>query len=104
MAEPSGFNQLLSKNVIHIHEKLLLSLDYETFKKSRGVCKIWDELLAKQSFRKRADLVFHDEMKEEMFQYSKAEMFRYSRDGEADKLKRLLSRGLDPNCREVVNG
>ena len=51
---PSGFEKLLAKNVTHIHEMILLSVDYKTFKNLSGVCKIWDELLASESFQMKA--------------------------------------------------
>ena len=91
--DPSGFEKLMSKNVPHIHEKILLSMDYDTFKNSKGVCKIWDELLESETFTKRANSVFRRDMERELF--------RYSRDGEADKAKSLLSKGVDANCNEM---
>ena len=91
--DPSGFEKLMSKNVPHIHKKILLSMDYDTFKNSRGVCKIWDELLESETFTKRANSVFRRDMERELF--------RYSRDGEADKAKSLLSNGVDANCNEM---
>ena len=67
---PSGFDNLLAKNVPHIHEKILLSLDYETFKNSRGVCEIWDELLESETFLKKANSVFKRDMEKELIKYS----------------------------------
>ena len=64
--EPSGFNKLLTKKVPHIHEKILLSLDYESIKNCRGVCKTWDELMASESFLIKAYSVHTHEMLEKI--------------------------------------
>ena len=87
------FSGLLTKNIPHIHEKILLSLDYDTFKNSRGVCKAWDELLESETFVKKANSVFPELMEQELL--------RYSRDGDAGKVKSLLSKGVNPNCKEM---
>ena len=63
----SGFGKVLTKNVPHIHEKILLSLDYETFKKCRGVCKTWDDVLNTESLQKKASCSsYKDEMEKEL--------------------------------------
>ena len=89
----SGFAKLMAKNVPHIHEKILLSLDYDTFKNSKGVCEAWDELLESETFMEKANSVFCGDMEKELL--------RYSREGDADKVKSLLSKGVDPNCKEM---
>ena len=93
--EPSGLgvNKLLTKNIPHIHEKILLFLDYDTFNNSKGVYKVWDELLESEAFQKKAKSVFKREME--------MELLKYSREGDAQKVKRLLSEGVDPNCKEM---
>ena len=91
--EPSGLYKLLTKNVPHIHEKILLSLDYDTFNNSKGVYKVWDELLESEAFQKKAKSVFKREME--------MELLKYSREGDAQKVKSLLSEGVDPNCKEM---
>ena len=90
--EPSGFKKLLSRNVVHIHEMILLSLDYDTFKNSEGVCGPWNELLASESFRKKAYSVFCQEMD--------LELLFHSKQGEVEKVKRLLMRGANPNSEQ----
>ena len=92
--EPSGFSKLLTRKVPHIHEKVLLSLDYETFKNCREVCKTWDELMASESFCKKAYSAYKKEMD--------SELFICSREGNIDQLKSLLSSGVNPNCHQGI--
>ena len=87
--EPSGFNKLLTKKVPHIHEKILLSLDYVAFKNCHGVCKTWDELLIAESFLKKAYSVHRLEMDQELYHYSAL--------GDLEKIENLLLKGVNPN-------
>ena len=87
--EPSGFKKLLSRNVIHIHEMILLSLDYATFKNCLGVCKPWNDLLASESFGKKAYSVYHREMDLELLLHTKL--------GKVERVKSLLQKGANPN-------
>ena len=91
--EASGLSRLLTRNIPHIHEEILLYLDYDTFKSSKGVCKVWDELLESEAFIKKAKSVFKTEME--------MELLKYSREGDADKVMSLLSEGVDPNCKDM---
>ena len=75
--------------VPHIHEMILLSLDYKTFKKCGGVCKTWDELLASESFCKKAYSAYKEEMD--------LELLTYAKEGQIDNIKRLLTKGVNPN-------
>ena len=84
---------LMAQNVPHIHEKILLSMDYETFKNAKGVCEIWDELLESDTFAKKANSVFRRDMEKELV--------KCSREGDTDKVKTLLTEGVNPNCREI---
>ena len=88
--ERSGFGRLLSRNVIHIHEMILLSLDYETFKNCQGVCRPWNRLLASESFCKKAYSVFCLEMDQELLLHTK--------EGNVEKVKSMLTKGANPNC------
>ena len=90
--EPSGFNKLLTKKVPHIHEKILLSLDYVAFKNCHGVCKTWDELLIAESFLKKAYSVHRLQMDEELFLNSAL--------GDLEKIENLLLKGVNPNGNE----
>ena len=56
--ENSAFDILLKRNVPHILEKIFLSLDYESFKKSLKVSRAWSQMLGTKSFLKRAKSVY----------------------------------------------
>ena len=43
---PCGFDQLLTKNVPHILEKIFLSLDIESIKNCMRVCQAWNNVLS----------------------------------------------------------
>ena len=88
--ETSGFDKLLTRKVPHIHEKILLSMDYETFMNCQGVCKTWDDLLVAESFRKKAYSLYREEM-------DRALVIK-SGHGNAEVVKHLLLRGANPNC------
>ena len=88
--ESSGFSKLLTRKVPHIHEKILLSLDYETFMNCQGVCKTWDKLLVAESFRKKAYSLYSEEMDHVLVKNCIS--------GNAGHVKRLLLRGANPNC------
>ena len=88
--EPCGFNKLLKKRIPHIHEKIILSLDYDTFIQCEGVCETWDELLATASFRKKAYSVFGRQMDIELTTSTEC--------GNIDRVKLLLDYGVDPNA------
>ena len=74
---------------------ILLSLDYETFRNIWGVCKEWDELLATESFRKKAKALFYYNTQEE----NEAILHLASgfRSGCPQIVKILVSRGINPN-------
>ena len=54
----AGFEVLMGGNFNHILEKVFLSLDYETFKNCRSVCKTWADVLDSQTFKEKAQSVF----------------------------------------------
>ena len=97
---PRGFGLLLSRNVPLIHEKILFSLDYKTFKTCSGVCKTWSELLASESVQRKAKSVYFKEMKME----KEERLLRSSSAGDAAEVGRLLSGGVDPNCSDAAAG
>ena len=86
---PRGFALLLTKNVPLIHEKILFSLDYKTFKTCGGVCKAWSELLASESVQRKAKSVYFKAMKME----EEERLLRASRAGDAGEVGRLLLSG-----------
>ena len=95
MSNISGFGKILSKSVPDIHEKILLSLDYETFKNCRGVCKIWDDMLNTESLQGKAASLYKYEMERELV--------KRCREGNAEQVRALLARGVNPNCYVPLN-
>ena len=68
---PSKFNILSTKSVPHILENIFHSLDYETYKTCLRVSTAWRELLASESYIKRAKSDFHYQIvhdKEELWE------------------------------------
>ena len=59
---PCCFHMLFTKNVPHILEKILFTLDYESFKKCLRVSKNLNSLLNSESFQKKARRAFHKEI------------------------------------------
>ena len=49
-----AFDMIFEKNVIHIHEKIFLSLDIKSFKNCLRVCKQWNQLLTSEDFLRKA--------------------------------------------------
>ena len=95
---PRGFGLLLARNVPLIHEKILFSLDYKTFKTCGGICKAWSELLASESVQRKAKSVYFKEMKME----EEERLLRSSCAGDAGEVGRSLSGGVDPNCSDAA--
>ena len=90
--EPTGFNKLLTKNIPHIYEKILLSLDYASFKNCHGVCKAWDEVLTSESVCKKLYSLYGPVMDRELFSYAAV--------GNFEKMESLLFKGVNPNGNE----
>ena len=97
---PCHFDELLRKNVPHILEHIMYSLDYESYKTCFEVSTAWKELLTSDSFQIKGKSVFCDEiLKEEDLLYNAPG------DGNKDAIGRLLSTGLvDINCVRKVDG
>ena len=100
--DPRGFEKLLTKNVSHIHEKILLYLDYDTFKNCQGVCKAWDDLLTSEAFVKKAKPKYYYEERRKKWKNKPVrenfELTRMCEFGNTDKVRQLLSNGVNPNC------
>ena len=64
---PSAFDKLFSRNLPHVLEKIFLSLDYRSFLNSLDVCRSWNELIISDSFKKKATLLFREEMEDEIW-------------------------------------
>ena len=88
-----GFDKLLDNNVPLIHEKIILFLDYETFKKCGDVCEAWRDLLTSEAMQKKAKLVYFQEMKIE----NEKKLLEFSWSGRTYEVHRLLMNGVSPN-------
>ena len=94
---PCCFDMLFTKNVPHVLEKILFSLDYESFKKCLRVSKNFNSLLNSESFQKMARRAFHKEINLECAH----RLWRAAKDGKTREVKMLLKNGtLDINYEE----
>ena len=59
------FDKLFAKSVPHIMEKIIFSLDYESYKECFEVCHIWNEILTSKRYLKIGKSVFQDEVLED---------------------------------------
>ena len=57
-----AFDLLLRSNVIHIWEKIFLSLDYQSYKSCQQVCMSWSQVLCTDSFWAKARITFSAEI------------------------------------------
>ena len=97
LRSPSAFEILFTKNVPHIHEKIFLSLDYESIKSCREVSNAWNEMLTSESFLRTAIPLFKNEYLNEL--HCAAEK------GNAEEIRILLSTEiLDVNCTGIGPG
>ena len=81
-----AFDKLFSVNVPHIFERILFSLDIESFLKCKIVNKEWNRLLTSEPFKRKVRSVFKREI---CFRLSYA-----ARDGSLDRVKRLIATGM----------
>ena len=81
----SDFDMLFTKNVPHIHAKIFLSMDYDSFKSCLMVSKTWNKLLTSESFKKMGKSKF------ELW------LFDATKAGYADVVHRLLQLGAEPD-------
>ena len=99
----SAFDRLLKRNIPHILEKILLYLDYETLFACPKVCRAFRDVMAPESFRKKAKSVYAAEIRADKIKLSVA-----SRKGYAKEVTRLLSNlrsvGVDINFETSRNG
>ena len=63
--DPEDFDNSFTKSVPHILEKILLFLDYETYKKCSKVSIAWNEILMSKSFQRKAKSVFQEEIEKD---------------------------------------
>ena len=98
IANLGDFQPLFKKSVPHILERIFFSLDYDSFVSCQDVSQTWNELLASPTYQLKAEemLVRKKENEEELCKYSEY--------GDADQVRRLLSKGVDKNCRGSHGG
>ena len=84
------FDRLLTKSVPHIFEKIFFSLDHESFKNCRDVCKAWKELFSSKRYRRREKTILQEERN----------LLRVSKVGNAAEVMRLLMTGVSPNFKD----
>ena len=83
MVATCKFDKLFSIRVLHIHEKIFLSLDYESYKKCLKVSKSWNDLLTSESFLRRSKSAFCEDIQEELLQATAR--------GHVDTIQRVLT-------------
>ena len=76
-------------NVPHVLEKILLYLDYESYKTCFEVSNDWRELLTSDSYQRKAKDLFQREITED-----EEKLWSAAQDGNVEKITRLLSIGL----------
>ena len=87
---PCFFDMLFTKNVPHVLEKILFSLDYVSFKKFLRVSKDLNNLLKSESFRKKPRRAFH----KEIYLECDHKLWRAAKNGKTEEVKRLLNNGM----------
>ena len=88
-----AFGKLFNKNVPHILESIFLSLDYDSFMTCHDVCSTWKYLFMSDSYKEGTEKLLAEKLRRE-------EMIHDSvRSGDIEEVNRLLSSGVDPNCR-----
>ena len=64
--ETCEFDKLFVIRVLHIHEKIFFSLDYNSFKNCQKVCKSWHNMLTSESSLRWRKSVFREAIQEEL--------------------------------------
>ena len=97
------FELLFAKNVPHIQEKIFFALDYKSFKKE--VCNSWNKELTSakalyfsKMMQKKYNLVTPQKEKD----INEKDLMVSSGEGIAWRVRTLLLRGVDPNCKSYV--
>ena len=85
MASSCEFDRLFVKNVVHIHEKIFLSLDCMSFMNCLDVSRSLNDLLTSQSFIKRGKSISPEDISMDL---------RFAvRSGLTDTVRRIFSSG-----------
>ena len=53
LENPTGFDTLFARNLLHVLEMIFFSLDNASFKNCLEVCRAWQSLLTSEAFQKR---------------------------------------------------
>ena len=86
MAPACEFDRLFTTNVLHIHEKIFLSLDCISFMNCLEVSRSWNDLLTSESFTIKGKALFSEDIRMEL---------RFAaRSGQSDMVRRILSSGM----------
>ena len=94
-----SFDKLLSKNVLHIFEKIFLSLDYNSFKACQRVNTSWYVILTSASFIKMVRSKFQREIwKDEI------NLWHNSRCGKTEQVRSLISTKMITLNRKIMIG
>ena len=94
---PCYFDILFTKNVPHVLEQILFSLDYGSFKRCLRVNKAWNKLLNSESFQKKSRHIFQKEINLEC----ERRLWKASKDGQIEEVRSLLlNKMLDVNHEE----
>ena len=97
MAAACEFDKLFTISVPHILEKIFLSLDFKSFMNCLKVRKSWNQFLTTESFQRRSQPVFHNDIHFELGLAAKR--------GNVDKVQRILISFIaNINCQVERNG
>ena len=80
------FDRLFKIRVLHIHEKIFFSLEYNSFKNCLEVCKSWHNVLTSESSQRWRKSVFREGIQEEL------ETAIYN--GQTEVVREMLSNGM----------
>ena len=80
------FDRLFAIRVLHIHEKIFFSLDYNSFKNCQEVSKSWYNLLTSESSQRWHKSVFREAIQEELLTAIKND--------QTEVVREMLSNGM----------
>ena len=80
------YDRLFAIRVLHIHEKIFFSLDYNSFKNCQEVSKSWYNLLTSESSLRWHKSVFRGAIQEELQTAIK--------NGQTEVVREMLSNGM----------
>ena len=86
--DASAFDKLFTTNVPHIHEKIFFTLNFQSFENCHKVCKAWSDILSTESFKQKAKKMLSENSEDNL------KLRWASKEGNADELKRILSKGM----------